>query len=147
MPSMQQCEISLKISNTDTSIPLGVEVWVDDNQLLDCDHVQETLPVKITLADNEGSHELRVILKNKITEHTKIDKQGNILSDARIKVSDVMFDQIELGQILIDRAVYEHDFNGNGPVTQDKFYGEMGCNGVFSLKFSTPIYVWLLENI
>jgi len=44
-------------------------------------------------------------------------------------------------------AQYQHDFNGTGNPTIDKFYGEMGCNGTVSLKFTTPIYLWLLENM
>jgi hypothetical protein len=44
-------------------------------------------------------------------------------------------------------AKYQHDFNGTGKLTTQNFYGELGCNGTVSLKFSTPIYIWLLENM
>jgi len=44
-------------------------------------------------------------------------------------------------------ATYTHDFNGTKELTQEKFYGVMGCNGTVSLKFATPIYLWLLENM
>jgi hypothetical protein len=43
--------------------------------------------------------------------------------------------------------VYEHDYNGTGTLTQEKFYGQMGCNGTVSLAFCTPIYMWLLEHM
>jgi hypothetical protein len=144
---MQQCQISLEIDTTNAAVPLGVEVWVDHEQIVDQSHVTQIISVNHTLDDVEGQHQLRIILKNKQQEHTKIDAQGNIVSDATLVVRNVMFDQVTLGQILIDQAVYTHDFNGQQDTTQEKFYGEMGCNGVVSLDFSTPVYVWLLENM
>jgi hypothetical protein len=49
--------------------------------------------------------------------------------------------------MITQQATYTHNFNGAGAETQEKFYGEIGCNGIVSLKFSTPIYLWLLEHM
>jgi hypothetical protein len=49
--------------------------------------------------------------------------------------------------MVTEQAVYTHDFNGTQQEIQDEFYSEMGCNGTVSLKFSTPIYLWLLEHM
>jgi hypothetical protein len=47
-----------------------------------------------------------------------------------------------------EQAEYHHDCNGTAQqVILDKFYREMGCNGTVSLKFTTPVYLWLLENM
>lgn len=144
---MQQCQVSLTIDTTNPEIPLGVEVWMDQLKILDQEHVTQAIAVSHALSDDDGAHELRVILKNKQPTHTTIDDQGNIISDATLVVRDVMFDQVTLGQILTDQAVYTHDYNGQQALTQQKFYGEMGCNGVMSLRFASPVYVWLLENM
>ena len=144
---MQQCQVSLTIDTTNPEIPLGVEVWLDQFKILDHTPVTEAILVKHDLPDVDGPHELRVILKNKQPAHTVIDSDGRILSDATLVVRDVMFDQVALGQILTDQAVYTHDYNGQQAQTQQKFYGEMGCNGVMSLRFASPVYVWLLENM
>lgn len=144
---MQQCQVSLTIDTTDPAVPLGVEVWLDQDKIADHAHVTQSICVKHNLADADGQHELRVILKNKQPAHTTIDSNGQILTDATLVVRDVMFDQVALGQILIDQAVYTHDYNGQQELTQQKFYGEMGCNGVMSLRFTSPVYVWLLENM
>jgi hypothetical protein len=61
-------------------------------------------------------------------------------------ITDLSFDEILLAQIFVDKATYTHNFNGTGEETQEKFYGELGCNGTISLKFTTPIYLWILEN-
>jgi len=42
---------------------------------------------------------------------------------------------------------YCHDFNGTQPAVVDRFHGSLGCNGTVTLKFTTPIYLWLLENM
>jgi hypothetical protein len=144
---MQQCQVSLKIDTTNPAIPLGVEVWLDQDKIADHSPVTQTISISHVLADVEGSHELRVILKNKQPAHTVIDADGNILSDATLVVSDVMFDQVSLGQILIDQAIYTHNYNGQKDPVQQKFYREMGCNGTVSLRFTTPVYAWLLENM
>ena len=65
----------------------------------------------------------------------------------RLFQAALAFDEIELKQIFIDHAVYTHNFNGTQTEIQDKFYGEMGCNGTVSFKFTTPVYLWLLENL
>jgi hypothetical protein len=112
------------------------------------DHVKETQQITVELEDkDDAEHELRLVLKNKKTEHTKIDEHGNIMADARLQITDVAFDEIRLGNMFSQQAVYTHDFNGTGKATVDKFYGELGCNGTVKLKFTTPMYLWLLEHM
>lgn len=126
---------------------LGLEIWLNNQQILNQEHVQESVKFEHKLSDDEGQHELRFVMKNKTADHTIIDATGNIEKDACLIISDVNFNEIPLGQILIDRAVYTHDFNGSQDQIEDQFFGTMGCNGTVSLKFSTPIYLWLLENM
>ena len=127
---------------------LGFEAWIDQRKFLDVDHVKETQPVTVELDDqDDAEHELRLVLKNKTAEHTQVDEQGNIITDARLLITDVAFDEIRLGHMFFEQAVYTHDFNGTSKATEDKFYGELGCNGTVSLKFSTPVYLWLLEHM
>ena len=97
--------------------------------------------------EDNTEHELRLVLKNKTTAHTQVDEHGNIVSDVRLQITDMAFDEIQLRNILAEQAVYTHDFNGTGKETEDKFYGELGCNGTVSLKFATPMYLWLLEHM
>jgi len=139
--------ISCSINTTDASAKLGIEVWLNDQQLLNQDHVSELIEFKYDLPDEDAEHELRFVMKNKTVEHTKVDEQGNIIADACLIITELAFDEIELKQIFIDQAVYTHDFNGTQEIIQTKFYGEMGCNGTVSIKFTTPIYLWLLENM
>ena len=144
---METVKFNCVVSSTDFGVPLGLEIWLDDHKLFDQDHVDHDCPVEYEMPDDDGDHELRFVLKNKRSDHTQVDADGNILNDARVTVSDIEFDDIDCQYLTVRLAEYQHDFNGTGNPTIDKFYGEMGCNGTVSLKFTTPIYLWLLENM
>jgi hypothetical protein len=140
--------ISFTLATTDASAALGFEAWIDDHKFFDTDHVKETQKITVDLEDKDGAEpELRLILKNKTADHTQVDNSGNIVTDARLIISDLKFDGIELGHLACKTSTYIHNFNGSGQSTQTKFYGEMGCNGIATIKFTTPIYLWLLEQM
>jgi hypothetical protein len=139
--------ISCDLDTTDPVAKLGFEAWIDDKKFHDTDHVSHCQRIFIEIPDDDAEHELRLIMKNKTTEHTQVDEAGNIIADARLKITDIAFDEIQLGHMTTEQATYEHDFNGTRALSQHKFYGEMGCNGTVSLKFTTPIYLWLLEHM
>ena len=139
--------ISFELNTSNDQAELGFEAWVDDEKFVDIDHVQGRQLIKIDLPDTDGEHTLEIILKNKKEMHTKIDADGNIVSDAVLTVSDLAFDEIKLGHMVTKLATYIHNFNGTKELTQEQFYGEIGCNGTVSLGFTTPIYLWLLENM
>ena len=142
-----QITISCRISTTDASVPLGVEIWLDDQCVFDQPWVKDSLEWCHDMEDNDGAHELRWILKNKTQDHTQVDEHGNIVKDSVISIQDLKFDGIELGHVFVSNSSYRHDHNGTTDVFDDEFYGVMGCNGTVSLKFTTPIYLWLLENL
>jgi hypothetical protein len=98
------------------------------------------------ISDDDGEHELRIVMKHKTPDHTDLDDTGNITRDTMLTVSDLKFDDIELGKVFLEKSIYTHDFNGSHATVHDQFFGNMGCNGTVSLKFSTPTYLWLLEN-
>jgi hypothetical protein len=139
--------ISCEIDTTDASVPLDITVFIDDQPIFDCNAVDGVMQLNHDVLEDEADHELRFVMKNKLPGHTQVDAQGTIVKDARLIIRNIAFDEIPLGQIVIEKAEYTHDFNGTGETIVDKFYGEMGCNGAVSLKFSTPIYLWLLENM
>jgi len=144
---MNTVKFNCKIGSTDLSVPLGMEIWLDQCKFFDQDYIDQTHQVEYEISDDDGDHELRFVLKNKQPEHTQVDAQGNIVSDATVSISDIKFDGIDCQYITTKLTQYQHDFNGTGDPIVDEFYGEMGCNGTVSLKFTTPIYIWLLENL
>ena len=144
---MTTAKISFVISPSDPACPLGVEVWIDQQQIFNTEHLADTVNVSHDIDDDDAEYELRVVLKHKLPEHTTVDADGNITQDAVVNVGSFEFEDIDVNQVVQDQAVYTHDFNGSDDITQSKFFGSMGCNGTMSLKFTTPIYIWLLEHM
>ena len=139
-------KIKVKVSNTNPDIPLGLEVWVDDQCVTNIEHVTESV-TECEVPDTDGDRELRIVMKNKLTGHTVIDEDNNIIQDALLSVNLIEFDEINITDIFIAQSEYTHSFNGPGEATTNRCYGQLGCNGTVSLKFSTPFYLWLLETL
>ncbi len=137
--------ISGTIAPSTPAAEIGAEVWINNTCVINCEHVDSAISFEHALDDSDGEHELRVVMKHKQLSHTQIDQDGHIVQDAVLTLSDVAFDDIQLGQLLSDLSVYSHDFNGTQTQSQYRFYGDMGCNSTVSLKFSTPVYLWLLS--
>ena len=95
----------------------------------------------------EQEHVLEFVMEGKLPEHTVIDSAGSILQDRCIHLENVAFDDIRLGHMLTAVSQYYHDHNGTTDPVIDQFYGTMGCNGRVELRFSTPVYLWLLETM
>ena len=135
------------MQTSDAECPLGVQVWLDDSLLLDQAHVTQKIAFAHAMSDDDGEHQLRVVMSGKTAEHTQINQAGDITKDATLKISAVTIDGIDVNQLFLDRCVYTHDFNGTQPKIKDTFHGVAGCNGTIAFEFTTPIYLWLLENM
>jgi hypothetical protein len=146
---MDPIKLEFDIGTTDAECELGVKVSLDGNVIYNNPYLVDPYHVSHDISDEEGEHELTIELYGKLPQHTKIDDQGNIVKDAMITVENIKIDDIDLSTVLMSAPViqYHHDFNGTQPAVMDSFYGSMGCNGIVTLKFTTPIYLWLLENM
>ena len=131
-----------------TGKPLELEVRFDSGVVFNQSIDNTGHPVKISIDDEvEGSHTLEFIMKGKTIDHTVIDDEGNILEDSELVFSDIEADKINIEELFWFQAQYSHDFNGNGNLTVENFYGSMGCNGTVKIDITTPFYLWLLENL
>jgi hypothetical protein len=144
---MTTVNFSCAVAPNNADVPLGCEIWIDDTCLINTDHVNETLNVEHEFSEADGEHSLRITLKNKLSEHTQVDESGNIVSDALLTISNISFEGIDCSQIMKDLAVYRHNFNDTADQIDDQFFDCMGCNGTVELKFTMPLYLWLLENM
>jgi len=144
---MENLLFKCTLSNNSQVDNLGIEIWLDDYKFFDQNISKGSHQVVHSFPEDEAEHCLCFVLKNKIAEHTIINESGEILSDALIEISNIMFDNINLDQMLYNQAIYTHDSNGTSDLSETKFYGSMGCNGTVELKFSTPFYMWLLEHM
>ena len=138
-------KIACTIGTTDELAPLGLEIWLDQTQILNINHVKDTVQFEHDIEQALDQHRLQFVMKNKTQAHTQIDSNNYIIKDACLKISDLTIDEFEIHNLNLS-AIYQHDFNGAGPITQSPFYQLMGCNGTLTLNFSVPVYDWLAKH-
>lgn len=96
-----------------------------------------------------AEHQLVVKLLNK-TNADVVVENGEIVKDTLLNIVSVEVDDIDLGSLIWTHSVYQPDhpqkFN-NEIVTELKNCVNLGWNGSYILPFTTPFYIWLLENI
>jgi hypothetical protein len=139
--------ITFNLGTTAAHVPLGVEVRFDNTSVFKTDHLKETTVVSFSCSDDDGEHVLEIELTGKLPEHTKITESGEIVQDALISIDQLTIDDIDIDLIFSTLAEYTHDFNGSGETVTERCYNRLGCNGVVRFKFTTPVYLWLLENM
>ena len=139
--------ISFEVDTSDATAAIGIAVWLDDVCVYQINHLTQSERIEHAVIDDDGPHELRIVVSGKTTDHTIIDEHGNITKDVVVNVSNVTIDGIDITQLFNDKSVYTHDFNGTQSEIKDSFHGIAGCNGTISFGFSAPIYLWLLENM
>jgi hypothetical protein len=142
------CLIEFDVNPTSPEFPLSLKVELDGQIVWENSSITEPHRVEIDVDDEKTEdHSLKWIVGDKKPEYTKIDQEGNIVSDSLLQIKNFHISKIELMDYLHSIATYTHDFNGSKEKQTGPMYPDLGCNGVAELKFSTPLYLWLLENL
>lgn len=101
---------------------------------------------EFTLALAEDSpHLLEIKLLNKTDDDVvQSQDQTEIIKDMLLNIESISIDDIELGQLKWD----ESEFVAEDPDRPTlKNCVNLGWNGSYRLKFSSPFYLWLLEKL
>jgi|688.fasta_scaffold58531_5 hypothetical protein len=123
--------------------PSGTKlIQIDEKKLIE-NLSKELANCEILLKDGKYN-EMQRLLKNEIASRMYDLTQ---MSDKSITIENLAFDEIALGHLVTELATYTHNFNGSQDTIQDQFYGSMGCNGIVRIEFSSPVYLWMLENM
>jgi len=145
---MATAQISLQTQASCDAPEIQLVFWFDGEQIHERPLTQEPQQFRYEFPDlDDQEHCFEIEMRGKLPEHTRVDPDGNILSDVTAEICSVALDDIELGHMFSKQAVYHHDHNGTTDAVQDGFFGVMGCNGRVTLRFHSPVYLWLLENM
>jgi hypothetical protein len=143
---MEMCKLSLEATTPGSHIEL--QIRLDGQVIFNSRDALDHLVIEHEFEDSADAHHvLEIEMIGKLPKDTKIDSQGQILSDKAIIIENIEFDEIALGNLVTELATYTHNFNGSQDTIKDQFYGIMGCNGIVRIEFSSPVYLWMLENM
>lgn len=124
-------------------------VWLDDHVIIQSEiagQAQQIVNFERTL--NEGPHTLKIRLENKDSSDTQIEN-GEVIKDMLLNINDITIDDISLGSLRWSAEyILDHPQEYKGQEI-DHLDGcvNLGWNGTYLLKFTSPFYIWLLEKL
>ena len=148
---MQEENLSFKISLTGTFWDRRPQfsVWLDDHVVIQSEIASSAEQiVSFDRRVDEGQHELKIRLENKTVNDTVIEN-SEIVKDMLLNIDDITIDDISLGNLL---WTAEYILDNNQTYNSQEIDHLDGCvnlgwNGTYVLKFTSPFYIWLLEKL
>jgi len=97
---------------------------------------------------DEGPHTLKIRLENKTISDTVIEN-GEVVKDMLLNIDDITIDEISLGNLLWSAEYILDEKQTYKGQEIDHLDGcvNLGWNGTYTLKFTSPFYIWLLEKL
>ena len=108
--------------------------------------------------DTEEGKEYNLIIKRsgKGKKQTVVNDKGDILKDQLLHIKSIEIDEIDIGSLVYD-GVYTPNYpepwatqqRETGTELRESFKNvtNMGHDGEWRFTFSSPFYMWLLENL
>jgi hypothetical protein len=148
---MQEENLSFKISLTGTFWDRRPQfsVWLDNHVVIQSEIASSAEQiVSFERKVNEGPHELKIRLENKTNADTNI-RNGEVVDDMLLNIDDIMIDDISLGNLLwsAEYILDEKQMYQGKEIDHLDGCVNLGWNGTYVLKFTSPFYIWLLEKL
>tara|TARA_B100000780_G_scaffold55147_1_gene34641 strand:- start:549 stop:1031 length:483 start_codon:yes stop_codon:yes gene_type:complete len=156
----EKLKFKLELYATMWDRPPHAEILINDNSYFKDDiTATEDKPHAIEFEHEfkEGEESALIIRRSgKVNNQTVVNDKGDLLKDQLLHIKSVNIDEIDIGAL-----VYEGKYTPEYPepwATQQREAGtelkesfknvtQMGHNGTWTFKFSSPFYMWLLENL
>lgn len=137
----EKVSIEINLSSLHWDVVPKAKVKLDSVVLFQGE-VSEPVCIKHELDLIEGDHVIEVILTNKDGRRDTIMEDGKIAKDMLLNIDSVIIDDIEIGFLTNSLSVYETE---SGEIHHNMV--NLGWNGSWKLGFTSPVYMWLLENL
>ena len=105
---------------------------------------------------SEQQYNLIINRSGKGRNQTIINEKGDILKDQLLHIKSINIDEIDIGALVFD-GVYTPTYpepwatqqreSGNDLKDSFKNVTSMGFDGEWKFSFTSPFYMWLLENL
>ena len=121
-------------------------IWLNDEFISSGTANEELQFIEFTHSIAEGTQNKLIIkLLNKEDGDTvESEDKSNIIKDMLLNIDSISIDDIELGQLMWSLSKFIAD-DPNRPTLKNCV--NLGWNGSYVLEFTSPFYLWLLENM
>ena len=156
----EKLKFKLELYATMWDTPPHAEILVDDQSHFKGDITGTEENPNVIEFEQELEEDKEYILtidrSGKGRNQTVVNDKGDVLKDQMLHIKNIVIDEIDIGAL-----VYEGVYTPQYPepwATQQREAGvelresfknvtKMGHNGKWEFKFSSPFYMWLLENL
>jgi hypothetical protein len=129
-------------------------IWIDDTKIQDGEITSaERQIIEFSQELSETDHQLKIRLENKEDSDVLKDNYDDpvnfkVLNDMLLHIKDIMIDDISLGHLLWKATYYPDEKKIIDGKEIESLTGcvDLGWNGSYVISFSSPFYIWLLEN-
>ena len=140
---METLKFNIRLKSTMWSKVPEYKIYLNDTFISQGQCKQEET-IEFTQKIQERDKEIRIQLVNKDNADCVQDSDGNIVKDMLLHIDYISIDNIDLEHITHTGSVFEPKDPSRETLTQCV---DLGWNGTYVLKFSSPFYIWLLENM
>ena len=156
----EKLKFKLELYATMWDKPPHAEIIVDGKSYFDGDITStEDKPTLIEFeveVEEDKKCDLIINRSNKTVPQTVVNDKGDLLKDQLLHIKRIEIDEIDLGS-LVFTGVYTPKYPEpwatqmaeSGKELRESFTNvtQMGHNGEWKFTFTTPFYMWLLENL
>lgn len=156
--SMEKIHFKIKLSGTYWDKRPHYVILMNDQECVNAYITKDSDEVEYVEFDcsveEDTEHVLRIRFDNKTQQDTVTDvtdpNNHVIIKDMLLNIIDIEVDDIELGTLTQMLSIFRFDEPQGWPEPNSTELANcvnLGFNGTYELKFSSPFYLWLLENI
>ena len=153
-------KIGIELWATMWDKPPQAGLWIDDQnhyngEIIGTQSKPNIITFEHTFKENT-EHCLTIKRGNKLPGQTVVDNDGNVLKDQLLHIKNIEIDDINLGAIVYNGIYYPEypepwasQQRSMGVELVESFNNctSMGFNGDWKLKFTSPFYLWLIDNL
>lgn len=147
MADLEQVHIKLGLSGTywdkrpQYRVSVNDQVFAEDSIKADSDVVEY---VEFDVDYTTDSAVLKIeLLGKEFSDTVENDDKTAILKDMLLNIVSVEIDEIDLGQIPFEHSEYQPE--GRDEIVKNCV--NLGWNGAWTLTWTNPFYIWLLETL
>ena len=136
-------KINLSSEHWDDRYP-GARVYINQ-ELIHEGLIAEPTELSWSGELEEGEQVIVVEMYDKRDGDTVFDENENIIKDVILNIDNISFGDVDLNELVQMGSMY-YPKSKYAPEVLDQCVN-LGWNGRWELKFSSPTYLWLLENL
>jgi hypothetical protein len=156
----EKIKFKLELYSTRWGSPPIADVKINDTSYFkDFVKGDEAVPKVIEFEHEleEGKdYKLIIDRSNKRVNDTIVNEKGDITHDQLLHIKSIMIDEIDIGGLVYEgvyKPIYPEQWSKQQKEKGVEFpetlknVTQMGHNGTWTFNFSSPFYMWLLENL